>query len=63
MATRFSVDFNELMEHDLSMRSQLDSRVDLDGVPVTLVRGLQVELQEKNLSDDSVHEMYLPEES
>lgn len=57
MAPRFSVDFNELIEHDLVMLSQFDSRADVSGVLIALVPGLQVEVQEENLYDDGAHEV------
>jgi hypothetical protein len=57
MAPRFSVDFNELIENDLVMLSQADERVDVAGVSVALVQGLQVEVQEENLYDDGLHEV------
>ena len=57
MTPRFFVDFNELIDHDLVMLSQFDSRVDVAGVPVAFTPGLQVEVQEENLYDDGVHEV------
>jgi len=57
MTSRFSVDFNELIEHDLVMLSQADERTDVTGVSVALLQGLQVEVQEENLYDDGVHEV------
>jgi hypothetical protein len=57
MTSRFSVDFNELIEHDLVMLSQADERTDVTGVSVALVQGLQVEVQEENRYDDGLHEV------
>lgn len=57
MTSRFSVDFNELIEHDLVMLSQADERTDVTGVSVALVQGLQVEVQEENLYADGIHEV------
>lgn len=57
MTPRFSVDFNELIEHDLVMLSQADDRTDVTGVSIALVQGLQVEVQEENLYDDGLHEI------
>jgi len=57
MISRFSVDFNELIDHDLVMLSQTNDKKDVNGVPVLLVEGLQVEVQEENLYDDGAHEI------
>ncbi|MET3918892.1 hypothetical protein ABID97_005723 [Variovorax sp. OAS795] len=57
MAPRFSVDFNELLERDLIMLSQTDLRKDINGLPVLLVEGLPIEVQEENLYDDGTHEV------
>ena len=57
MTSRFSVDFNELIEHDLVMLSQTDDRADVTGISVALVQGLQVEIQEENLYNDGLHEI------
>lgn len=57
MTSRFSVDFNELIDHGLVMLSRTDDRQDVNGVPVTLVEGLQVEVQDENLYADGTHEI------
>lgn len=57
MTPRFSVDFNELLERDLIMLSQTDLRKDIGGLPVLLVAGLFIEVQEENLYDDGTHEV------
>jgi len=57
MTPRFSVDFNELLERDLIMLSQADSRKDINGSSVLLVEGLPIEVQEDNLYDDGTHEV------
>lgn len=57
MTSRFSVDFNELIDHGLVMLSRTDDRHDVNGVPVTLVEGLQVEVQDENLYADGTHEI------
>ncbi|MGN8084346.1 DUF3658 domain-containing protein, partial [Variovorax sp. 22077] len=57
MTSRFSVDFNELLERDLVMLSQTDFRKDINGSSVLLVEGLPIEVQEDNLYDDGTHEV------
>lgn len=57
MTSRFSVDFNELLEHDLIMLSQTDFRKDINGSPVLLAEGLAIEVQEDNRYDDGTHEL------
>lgn len=54
---RFSVDFNELLEHDLVMLSQTDELVDVNGESVLLFEGLLVEVQEENVYADGTHEI------
>ncbi len=39
------------------MLSRTDDRHDVNGVPVTLVEGLQVEVQDENLYADGTHEI------
>ena len=53
----FTVDFNELLEHDLLMLSQTDVRLDINGLPVQLVEGLSVKVQEESSYADGTHEL------
>ena len=53
----FAVDFNELLEHDLLMRSQTDVRLDINGLLVQLVEGLSVKVQEESSYADGTHEL------
>jgi hypothetical protein len=46
---KFSVDFNEMLEHDLVLLSKTDSRLDSKGEAITLFEGLAVIVYEPDV--------------
>jgi hypothetical protein len=52
MTPRFRIDFNEMVEPDLVLLSQADVRLDVNGLPVRLVKGMQIEVIEDDADID-----------
>ncbi len=48
-AARIQVDFNEMLEPNLVLLSQTDTRTSSDGQLVSLIAGLEVHLYEKDI--------------
>lgn len=49
MLPRFLIDFNEMVEADLVLLSQADVRLDVNGLPVRLSKGMRIEVTEDAL--------------
>lgn len=52
MTPRFRIDFNEMVEPDLVLLSQADVRLDVNGLPDRLVKGMQIEVIEDDADID-----------